>query len=73
MKEHRSTAISTAELELMGIASVAYVKPVAVQEGQEGKTYTIHAADGTAIALANNLDDAVLAILSNDMRPVAIH
>ena len=58
------------QLAALGVSQIAYVKPVMVN-GTLG--YAIHAADGTPMALAENHEVAVAAIVQNEMHPVSVH
>ena len=65
-----SRVMSDHDLAVLGMQIVAYVKPVAVR----GATaYSIHAADGTEIAVMDDRDIAVAAIRSHDLEPVCVH
>ena len=62
--------MSTAQLAQLGMQQIAYVKPV-VLNGEQG--FAIHAADGTPMALAGNLELAVAAIVQHEMVPAQVH
>jgi hypothetical protein len=62
--------ISTAQLAQLGMQQIAYVKPV-VLNGEQG--FAIHAADGTPMALADNREVAVAAIMQHEMVPAQVH
>jgi hypothetical protein len=62
--------LTAEQLAQLGVAQVAYVKPVTVN-GVQG--FAIHAADGTAMAVAGNLEVAVAAIRQHEMHPVSVH
>jgi hypothetical protein len=62
--------ISTAQLAQLGMQQIAYVKPVMLN-GEQG--FAIHAADGTPMALAGNLELAVAAIVQHEMVPAQVH
>jgi hypothetical protein len=62
--------LSVEQLASLGVAQIAYVKPVVVN-GEQG--FAIHAADGTAMAIAGDRDVAVAAILQHEMHPVSVH
>lgn len=62
--------ISTDELQKLGMPSVAYLKPVKLN-GATG--YSIHAADGTPMAMAADRDLAIAAVLENEMHPTWVH
>jgi hypothetical protein len=52
------------------VAQIAYVKPVVVN-GAAG--FAIHAADGTAMAIAGDRDVAVAAIHQHEMHALSVH
>jgi hypothetical protein len=62
--------LSAEQLARLGVAQIAYVKPVFVN-GTQG--FAIHAADGTAMAIAGDRDVAVAAILQHEMHPLSVH
>jgi hypothetical protein len=62
--------ISTDQLAQLGLRRIAYVKVVVIN----GTTcFAIHAADGSPMALTDDLDIAVTAIVEHDMIPVRVH
>jgi hypothetical protein len=62
--------LSAEQLAKLGVAQIAYVKPVIVN-GEHG--FAIHAADGTAMAIADDRDVAVAAIQQHEMHAVSVH
>ncbi len=62
--------LSAEQLGQLGVAQIAYVKPVVVN-GAHG--FAIHAADGTAMAVAGDRDVAIAAIRQHEMHPVSVH
>jgi hypothetical protein len=58
--------ISPDELAILGLANFAYVR--AHEDG-----FSIHAADGTEIALANDFGTALSAIVAHDLLPISVH
>lgn len=62
--------ITPAQLGQLGISHIAYVKPI-VLNGSHG--FAIHAADGTPVALTEDRDVAIAAILEREMVPVSVH
>ena len=62
--------LSAEQLAQLGVSQIAYVKPVTVN-GQNG--FAIHAADGTPMAMAEDRDDAMAAIVQHDMFPLSVH
>jgi hypothetical protein len=62
--------ISPRDLAALGLSHVAYVKPVTV----EGRTaYSIHAADGTEMAVMADRDVAMSAIRVHNLEPMSVH
>jgi hypothetical protein len=62
--------LSQTQLAGLGVSQVAYVKPVTVN----GKpAFAIHAADGTPMALAENQDVAMAAIVQHEMAAALVH
>ncbi len=66
----QSRIITDQDLEGLGLQSVAYVKSVQI-EGQA--VFSIHAADGTEIAILGNRDVAFATIREHDMEAVSVH
>jgi hypothetical protein len=62
--------LTQAQLAQLGVAQIAYVRPVLVN-GEQG--FAIHAADGTPMAVAGDRDVAFAAILQQDMVPALVH
>ncbi|GAN98357.1 MULTISPECIES: DUF1150 family protein [Komagataeibacter] len=62
--------ISTSELRGLGMESVAYIREVEV-EGEDA--FAIHAADGTPMAVTEDRETAINAILQHEMMPVPLH
>ena len=62
--------ISTEQLAELGVARIAYVKPVEVN-GTQG--FAIHAANGTPMALTGGLDVAMALIVQHEMVPALVH
>ena len=62
--------LSEAQLAQLGMAQIAYVKPVEIN-GERG--YAIHAADGTPMAIAGDQEVAFAAILQHEMVPALVH
>lgn len=62
--------ITTQQLAQIGIGQLAYLRPVLI----DGDTcFAIHAADGTALAVAGDVDQALHAIVAHEMTPVSVH
>ena len=62
--------ISPQQLAMLGVQQIAYVKPVVVNGTA---AYAIHAADGTPMAIAAELDAAMAAIVQHEMVPALVH
>jgi hypothetical protein len=62
--------ISTAQLASLGVSQIAYIKPVMVN-GE--RAYAIHNADGTPMALANELEVAISAVNQHEMAAALTH
>ena len=62
--------ISQAQLALLGMEEIAFVKPVMTDKGP---AFAIHAADGTPIAIASDAILAQAAIIQHDMLPSLVH
>jgi len=62
--------LSEEQLAKLGVAQIAYIKPV-VLNGVHG--FAIHAADGTAMAVAEDREVADAAIRQHEMFPVSVH
>ena len=58
------------QLGTLGVAQIAYVKPVIVN-GEAG--FAIHAADGTPMALAQDRATAMAAIVQHEVLPLSVH
>ena len=65
-----TTQISRQDLLMLGLNSVAYVKPVKV-DGR--RAYAIHAADGTKVSIMADHDVAFATIRQNNLEPVSVH
>ena len=62
--------MTTDQLGALGVSHIAYVKPVVVN-GMAG--FAIHAADGTPMALADDRDTAMAAIVQHEMMALSVH
>jgi len=62
--------ISAAQLAQLGLQQLAYVKQVVANGAQ---CFAIHAADGTPMALADDRDVAIAAIVQHEMVPAQVH
>ncbi|GBQ29931.1 DUF1150 family protein [Gluconacetobacter azotocaptans] len=62
--------LTDTQLLSLGVSRVAYIKAVVI-EGQD--VFAIHAADGTPMALTDDQDTAIEAILQHEMVPALVH
>jgi len=62
--------LSVEQLAQLGLSQLAYVKPI-VMNGTAG--FAIHAADGTPMAVANDRDVAIAAIMQHEMVAASVH
>ena len=62
--------ISAEQLAELGVARIAYVKPVEFN-GSQG--FAIHAANGAPMALAADRDVAIALIMQHEMAPALVH
>ena len=62
--------ISAEQLAELGVARIAYVKPVEVN-GTQG--FAIHAANGAPMALTADRDVAIALIMQHEMVPALVH
>ncbi len=62
--------LSAEQLARLGVSQIAYVRPVVV-DGEPG--FSIHAADGTPMAVAGDRGTALAAIVQHDMIPLLVH
>jgi len=62
--------ISAEQLGRLGVAQIAYVKPVLVNGTP---AFAIHAADGTQMAVTTDCATAMAAIVQHEMHPSWVH
>jgi hypothetical protein len=62
--------LSPAEWQASMLNQVAYIKPV-LDNGQPA--FSVHAADGTQLAIISDRDTAFAAVRSHDLEPVSVH
>jgi hypothetical protein len=62
--------ITAEQLGRLGVAQIAYVRPVMFQGTQ---VFAIHAADGTRMAVTTDRDTAMAAIVQHEMQPSLVH
>jgi hypothetical protein len=62
--------ISAAQLASLGMEEIAFVKPVMTEDGP---AFAIHAADGEAMAITDNVELAIAVIIQSDMVPSLVH
>lgn len=66
----KRTELAAVDLAALGMNQVAYVKPVII-DGSAG--YSIHAADGTPMAVVPDRMLAFSAIRRHDLEPIDAH
>ena len=62
--------LSADQLQKLGLAQIAYVKPIVVNGV---RAFAIHAADGTPMALAGDQNQAIAAIVQHELLPALVH
>jgi hypothetical protein len=63
-------SLTQAEWQASMLNQVAYIKPV-LENGQPA--FSVHAADGTPLAIISDRDTAFAAVRSHDLEPVSVH
>lgn len=66
----QNTFMSDKDLAALGLQDLAYIKPVTI-EGES--VFSIHAADGTEIAVMGDIGIALATIREHDMEAVRVH
>lgn len=62
--------LSEQQLASLGMSHIAYVKPIVIN-GVHG--FSIHAADGTQMGVAEDRDVAMAAVVQHEMLPLSVH
>lgn len=62
--------ISAQEFAFLGVNDIAYVKRIMVNDAP---AYSVHAADGTKMAVLRDHATAVAALLQHDLEAVSVH
>ena len=62
--------LTPADFGRLGLGHIAYVRPILVNGSA---AFSIHAADGTQMAVAEGMEVAVAAIRQHEMEPLALH
>ncbi len=62
--------LSESQLASLGVAQIAYVRPVLVDGA---KAFSIHAADGTPMAMTADLNVALAAVVHHELVPALVH
>ncbi len=62
--------LTQVQLQQLGVSQLAYVKPVMLNGAA---AFAIHAADGSPMAVTDDHDLAVAAILQHEMVPALVH
>lgn len=61
--------LSNQDFLAFGLNQIAYIKPVHVM-GRDA--YTLHGADGSALAVIDSFEAAIMAVRQNDMEAVTL-
>lgn len=62
--------MSAGDLAAWGGDFIAYLRPMDL----DGRTvFIIHAADGREIGMASTRNEAIVAVMQNDMEPASVH
>lgn len=62
--------LSEKQFRSLGVSNVAYVRPALTEDGEEG--CAIHAADGSPLAVVEDMETAWGVILQHDMVPASL-
>ncbi|MFT8517012.1 MAG: DUF1150 family protein [Acetobacter persici] len=62
--------LSEKQFRSLGVANVAYVRPALTEDGEEG--CAIHAADGSPLAVVEDLETAWGVFVQHDMVPASL-
>jgi len=62
--------ISAAQLAMLGMEEIAFVKPVMTEQGP---AFSIHAADGTPLTVIEQRDIAFATVRQHDLEPASVH
>jgi|HigsolmetaGSP11D_1036233.scaffolds.fasta_scaffold06801_3 hypothetical protein len=66
-----SRDMSTLDFAVYGVQELAYVKPVTDDAG--ATAFSVHAADGTQLAVLGTRELAFAVVRQNDMEPLSAH
>ncbi len=62
------------EFLAFGLRDVAYVKPIAIGEGEAARVvFAIHTANGAAVGAAESRELAFAAVRQNGLEPLSLH
>ena len=62
--------LSDVQFRSLGLQQVAYMRPATTEDGEEG--CAIYAADGSRLAVVEDMETAWGAIMQNDMVPASL-
>lgn len=62
--------LTESQLQQLGVSQLAYVKPVMMNGAA---AFAIHAADGSPMAVSDDRDLALAAIIQHEMVPALVH
>ncbi len=66
----RVGAFTPQDLMVLGLERIAYIRPI---EYQGESAFSVHAADGTQIAIAESRELAAAAIRHHEMEALSVH
>ncbi len=70
MQTDKLRTLTEGELSVLGMASIAYIRRV---KDKDREAFSVHAADGSAIAIAFDFGSALSAIYQSELEPVSLH
>jgi hypothetical protein len=70
LTEQSFKTLTQAEWQASMLNQVAYIKPV-LENGEPA--FSVHAADGTQLAIISDRETAFAAVRSHDLEPVSVH
>ena len=70
MTEQGFKTLTQAEWQASMLNQVAYIKPV-LENGEPA--FSVHAADGTQLAIISDRETAFQAVRQHDLEPVSVH
>ncbi len=68
--QEKISQLTDQDLTMLGIEQLAYVKPVTIKGDA---LFSVHAADGTEIAVIADRDVAFAAVRQHSLEPLSVH